>query len=133
MSVSYQLRAADWVNEAFGSEIAGHKPERVHRFLEEALELAQSLGCTEAEARQLAAYVWGREKGEPAQEVGGTVLTLAILCESHGIGMEAEAERELARVRTPEVLERVRQKNKTKPRESPLPGTVSDATNPGKP
>lgn len=55
----------------FGEQISKDKVERNHRFLEEALELVQSLDCTKSEAHQLVDYVFDRAKGEPPQECGG--------------------------------------------------------------
>lgn len=58
----------------FGATISRDKAERNHRFLEEALELVQACGCTESEAAQLVAYVYGRPAGDPPQEVGGVMV-----------------------------------------------------------
>ena len=103
----------------FGSEIAGDKLERIHRFIEEALELAQACGCSQVEAHQLVNYVYNRPTGEKAQEVGGTLLTLAALCLSQGIEMLEAGESELARVWTK--IEQIRAKQASKPKGSPLP------------
>jgi hypothetical protein len=67
----YQNRVDEWVQVCFGEQISKDKVERNHRFLEEALELVQSLDCTKSEAHQLVDYVFDREKGEPQQECGG--------------------------------------------------------------
>jgi hypothetical protein len=91
-----------------------------HRFLEEALELVQSLGCTASEAHQLVDYVFGRPVGDPFQELGGTMVTLSALASCHDIDLEEAAETELARAWT--VIEAIRAKQATKPKHSPLPG-----------
>ncbi|MBK8521450.1 MAG: hypothetical protein IPL54_11480 [Chitinophagaceae bacterium] len=49
----YLQRINDWMLKCFGEEISKDVVERNHRFLEEALELVQSLGCKKAEAYQL--------------------------------------------------------------------------------
>lgn len=116
----YQARVYDWVIACFGAEVATDKVERHHRFLEEALELAQSTGCTEAEAGQLVAYVFGRPAGEPRQEVGGVMVTLASLCASHEIDMVDAGEAELTRCWTK--VEQIRAKQAAKPKMGPLPG-----------
>ena len=118
-----QARAVAWVREAFGSEPADCKTERAHRFLEEALEAGQAADVTEDEALQLVQYVYGRDKGEIAQEVGGVLLTLAPFAAAFGVNMMDAAEAELARVNTPEIIEKCRRKNASKPRNSPLPGS----------
>ena len=63
----------------FTEEICRDRVQRNHRFLEEALELVQSLGCTASEAHQLVDYVFGRPVGEPTQELGGAIITLHAL------------------------------------------------------
>ncbi|UKJ76116.1 hypothetical protein H1Q64_17980 (plasmid) [Azospirillum brasilense] len=103
----------------FGAEITADKLERNHRFLEEALELVQACGCTQGEAHQLVDYVFGRAVGEPAQEVGGVMVTLAALCHAQGIDMAEAGETELARVWTK--VEAIRAKQASKPKGSPLP------------
>ncbi|WP_372570409.1 hypothetical protein [Ruegeria jejuensis] len=116
---AYQSRVHDWILTCFGEEIGADKVERNHRFLEEALELVQAGGCTKSEAMQLVDYVYGREIGELGQEVGGVMNTLAALCTAHGVSLDAEAERELARVWTK--VEKIRAKQAAKPKHSPLP------------
>ena len=122
---TYQERVHDWIIACFGEEIGRDKVERNHRFLEEALELVQALGCTADEAHQLVDYVFGRPVGEPGQEVGGVMNTLAALCTAAGLDLNAEAERELARVWTK--VEAIRAKQAAKPKHSPLPGPASPA------
>lgn len=122
----FQQRVQPWLMACFGEQIAGDKAERNHRFLEEALELVQALGCTEDEARQLVAYVYGRPAGEPAQEAGGVMTTLAALCLAQGLDMHACGEAELARIWTK--VEQIRAKQAAKPRNSPLPAAPQPVT-----
>ena len=98
VGLPYQARVSPWLEACFGTHIATDVTERNHRFLEEALELVQSLGCTHSEAMQLVDYVFARETGEPFQEVGGAMVTLAALCAANGLDMAAAGEVELARV-----------------------------------
>lgn len=118
-SASFQERVQPWLLECFGELIAGDRVERNHRFLEEALELVQSCGCTDAEAHQLVDYVFGRPVGEPKQESGGVSVTHAALCLANGIDMHEAAEAELARIWTK--VEAIRAKQAAKPKHSPLP------------
>lgn len=115
----FQARVQPWMMACFGEMIAGDREERNHRFLEESLELVQSLGCTDSEAHQLVDYVYGRPVGEPAQEVGGVMVTLAALCLANGMDMHAAGETELARIWTK--VEQIRAKQAAKPKHSPLP------------
>ena len=117
--LTFQNRVAPWMQECFGTEISSDKVERNHRFLEEALELVQSTGCSQGEAHQLVDYVYGRAVGDPPQEVGGVMVTLAALCLAHDMDMHAAGEVELARIWTK--VEQIRAKQATKPRNSPLP------------
>lgn len=115
----YQVRVREWAEHCFGVEIADDKTERSHRFLEEGLELFQAAGGCKADALALVEYVYGRPVGELEQEVGGTAVTLAAFCEAHGVSLTAAAEEELARCWRK--AESIREKQKTKPKGSPLP------------
>lgn len=116
---AFQARVQPWLMACFGAMIAGDREERNHRFLEEALELVQACGCTASEAHQLVDYVYGRDIGEPTQEVGGVMVTLAALCLANGLDMHANGETELARIWTK--VEAIRAKQAAKPKHSPLP------------
>ncbi len=121
MNKPFQDRVQPWMQACFGAEISADRIERNHRFLEEALELVQSNGCTVSEAHQLVDYVFGRAVGEPAQEAGGVMVTLAALCLASGLDMHKAGEVELARISVPETMARVRAKQAAKPKHSPLP------------
>jgi hypothetical protein len=122
----FQHRVDDWLLACFGEKIARDKEERNHRFLEESLELVQALGCTVSEAHQLVDYTFGRPAGDPAQECGGVMVTLAALCVASGICMERCAEGELARIHGK--IEQIRAKQAAKPKHSPLPAVEHEAT-----
>jgi hypothetical protein len=118
----FERRVGRWCVDCFGETTAADARERVYRFLEEALELAQSLGCTEAQARELAAYVFDREIGEPQQEVGGVMVTLAALTFAKRLDLEGSAAAEIERIELPEIKNKIRLKQASKPHGSPLPG-----------
>lgn len=117
----FQQRVQPWLLECFGAEIAADRAERNHRFLEESLELVQALGCTATEAHQLVDYVFGRPVGDPPQEVGGVMVTLAALCLANRLDMHDAGEVELERICAPEMVARIRAKQAAKPKHSPLP------------
>jgi hypothetical protein len=125
----FQQRVQPWMMECFGPMIAGDREERNHRFLEEALELVQATGCSASEAHQLVDYVFGRPVGEPAQEAGGVMVTLAALCLANGLDMHTAAETELARIWTK--VEAIRAKQAAKPKHSPLPAAAPRAPQAG--
>lgn len=109
----------------FGEEISQDRVERNHRFIEEALELVQACGMPKEEAHQLVEYVYGRPVGEPHQEVGGVMITLAALCLARCLDMHVAGEDELARIW--QKIDKIRAKQATKPRGSALPIPTSAA------
>jgi hypothetical protein len=128
----FQARVGDWMGQCFTPEIVADKLERSDRFIEEALELVQACGYDATRAHALVDYVFGRPVGEPSQEVGGVMVTLAALCNPHGLDMMQAGETELARILQPEIIEKIRAKQASKPTGSALPipmqqAPVSDA------
>ncbi|WP_090062048.1 hypothetical protein [Celeribacter neptunius] len=115
MDKNYQDRVHDWVLACFGEEVAMDGAERNRRFLEESLELVQSLGATRAFAHQLVDYVFSRPPGDAAQEVGGVMVTLASLCATNGLDMTGEGQQELDRIDRPEIITKIRAKHAGKP------------------
>ena len=118
--LSYQGTVGSWMLACFGKEISYNLMERNHRFLEEALELAQAGGCTLSEAHHLLYYVYSRPTGEVGQEVGGVMVTLSALCTARGLDMTVCGNAELARCW--EKIDTIRKKHRQKPKFSPLPG-----------
>jgi hypothetical protein len=116
---SFQNRVQPWMMACFGPVIAADKEERNDRFLEEALELVQSGNYTRERAYALVDYVFSRPVGEKRQEVGGVMVTLAAWCLANEIDMHECGEEELTRIWT--VVEKIREKQKSKPRGSALP------------
>ena len=116
---SYQSRVERWLEACFSPQVRSDRGERTHRFLEEALELAQANGCTQQDALALVNYVFGRPPGEPSQEVGGVMVTLASLCSASDINMDRAGDRELER--NWERIDLIRSKQQAKPHGSPLP------------
>lgn len=97
LSDNFQIRVAEWRAACFGRNVAFDKDERLHRFVEEALEPAQASGCSKDDVVQLVDYVFSRPPGDLAGEVGGVMVTLAGLCEASDINLEDSGELELAR------------------------------------
>ena len=127
-ALPFQVRVDEWVTACFGDTIRGDKIERNHRFLEEALELVQSTGCTQSEAHQLVDYVFSRPVGDLAQEVGGVMNTLAALSNIQGVDMMRAGDIELVRCWTK--IEKIRAKQAAKPKHSPLPEAFASSTQP---
>ena len=118
----FQSLINEWMETCFGYEITKDKIERNYRFLEESLELVQSNGCSKEDAHRLVEYVYGRPDGDTNQEVGGVMVILAALCNCNNILMEYEAFKELARIDTEEMIDKIRHKQASKKIKSgPLP------------
>lgn len=117
----FQTRVAPWMAECFGAAIASDVRERGDRLLEEVLELLQSHGYDPGRVATLRDYVFGRPVGEPAQEAGGVMVTLAAYCLATGIDMHDAGETELARIWTKVDVIRAKQASK-RDIHSPLPG-----------
>lgn len=117
---TFQNRVRAWFVRCFGDEALDDQYERVCRFLEEGLELAQSCGLSDKHAHELVDYVFTRPAGERPQEVGGVMTTLAMVCNVYKLDMLACGETELRRVWT--VIDKIRAKQASKPKNSPLPG-----------
>lgn len=130
---TFQQRVQTWMLECFGQAIAADRAERNHRFLEEALELVQSLDCSADEAHRLVDYVYGRPTGEPVQEAGGVMVTLAALCLANGLDMAGAGEQELTRISQPDKVLHIREKQRSKPAMSPLPGVYPERAGPDVP
>lgn len=114
-----QARVWPWMLTCFGEEVSRDKEERGDRLLEEVFELLQSGGYDPARVLALRDYVWSRDVGEPAQEVGGVMITLAAYCLAHDLDMHKAGETELARIWTK--VEKIRAKQAAKPKGGALP------------
>ena len=114
-----QQRVAPWMEACFGPEISNDRLERGDRLLEEVLELLQSGDYPKERIAALTDYTYGREKGDPVQEAGGVMITLAAYCLAHGLDMHAAGETELARIWTK--IGKIRAKQAAKPTGSALP------------
>ncbi|MGY4892336.1 UNVERIFIED_CONTAM: hypothetical protein EX528_18840 [Xanthomonas axonopodis] len=122
---TFQAGVSKWMGECFLPSLYSKMTERGDRLLEEVLELLQSHGYDQTRVATLVDYVYGRPVGEPAQEVGGVMVTLAGYCWVAGMDMHAEGARELERITQPKVMEKIRRKQEAKNAlhfDTPLPG-----------
>ena len=116
---SFQNRVRAWHDACFGERIPSDREERCHRFLEEAVELAQASGCSRDHARLLVEYVYSRRSGTPARKAGGVMVTLAGLCQASDVDMVQAGNEEL--LRNWKRLDQIRAKRSLKRQGSPLP------------
>lgn len=110
----FQNECMVWATLTFGATINYDVNERNRRFLEESLELIQSTGLPIEQAHAMVDYVYGRPVGETFQEVGGTIVCLALLCSIHGIDIETAGITEIARCW--DNMEKIRAKQAQKPK-----------------
>ena len=115
---SFQTRAAHWASTCFPADYVIDNQERNDRFLEESLELVQACGGNAKDAHTLVDYVFNREVGEKTQELGGVMVTLAVLSSVHNMDMNTAAENEL--VRNWFNIEKIRKKQANAPKDSPI-------------
>lgn len=121
---SLQDRTADWIYEVCKDDPTD-LPERRARFIEEALELVQSLGMSQHDVEQVVAYVFSRPVGMTAQEFGGAHLTMLALANHTGFDVEECSEEELDRCWQQAVIDKIRRKRSTRHERGPLPGVGS--------
>lgn len=122
---SFQAGVAEWMGQCFLPSLYSNMTERGDRLLEEVLELLQAHGYDKTRVATLVDYVFGRPVGEPAQEVGGVMVTLAGYCWVAGLDMHANGQAELDRINQPVVMARIRAKQEAKNAlhfDTPLPG-----------
>lgn len=114
-------RVGEWLVACFGRDVAMDQRERQHRFMEEALELVQAGGMPKADAYALVDYVYNRPAGSVPQEFGGVSVTLAAMAYAMRVDLRTAARIEMERIEQPDVMQRIREKQATKPHGSPLP------------
>ena len=109
----FQSTVNSWLMSIFSPEHVQSLEERNQRFFEEATELVQSNNMSKETAHKLVDYVYDRPLGEPEQEVGGVMNTLAALCNALGINIGEQAFVEICRCI--ENSDKIKAKQKLKP------------------
>ena len=117
--LSYQSRVEKWLETCISLSAISGRSERIHRFPEEALELAQANDGSRDDARALVNYVSGRASGRPEPEIGGVMVALAGLCSAPDINMSKAGKRE--RERNWDRIDLIQAKQLSQPHGSPLP------------
>lgn len=87
-----------WGVAAFGIAHMESLPQRGIRLLEEAIEAYQATGATAETAHKLIDYIFAREPGNIAQELGGVAITLLALATTAGLSADKAETDELKRV-----------------------------------
>jgi 3-hydroxyacyl-CoA dehydrogenase len=91
-------RVAKWVADVLGSEALFDRRERAMRLIEEAIELGQVEGLTQADVDRITRYVMGRPVGVAHQEVGGVMVCVLAYCCSAGLDANEVTEQEVSRI-----------------------------------
>lgn len=111
---AFQDECMLWAEKTFGETINNDVNERNQRFLEESLELVQSTGMTVDQAHVMVDYVFNRPVGETFQEIGGTIITLALLCSVKGYDISYAGAMEIHRCW--DNMEKIKAKQAQKPK-----------------
>lgn len=119
----FQQAVYKWMTDCVGRERTLGVEHRSFRFLEEALELVQACGVTRSQTEELCNYVFSRPAGDRKQELGGTMVTLHGLATALELSAIYAGEVELRRCW--ENINKIRQKDLSKPMQGSLPGTDS--------
>lgn len=90
--------AYDWAVRCFGRDHVTNPRVRALRLVEEAVEVAQALDVSRETITDLVGVVYARPKGFPAQEIGGVMMTVTVLCAALGLEPDDMFEAELRRV-----------------------------------
>ena len=113
MTQSLSNRVDQFLRECFSDDPNVRPQVRVLRFLEEALELAQSMGITKEKALEQVDYTYGRPIGEPVQEFGGVVFTLVSTGNALGLDLIEEGHKSVDEGFSR--IDQIREKSKSKP------------------
>ena len=93
-----QPLAIRWARQCFSEDVVESRLERGLRVFEEAGELLQLAGGTAEDAHRMVDYVFSRPaETDPYREIGGVLVSLAVLCDVFGVDLEEAWEREMAR------------------------------------
>lgn len=115
MDVSFQGRAVRWAKRCFSYQplLLISKRERMLRFLEEALELVQVGELTPEDVDNMRDHVFNRNVGEIRDEIGGTLVCLALVCDVTNEDMNLAGE--LGLTKCWEKIHTIKEKHKAKP------------------
>ena len=95
-----QTNILNWANETFGAATADNTGERIRRFVEEAVELAQAVGLDKKAMLDIVEHVYARPAGDVAQEVGQVGVSLLGLAAHLNISADSEEFTEFERLKS---------------------------------
>ena len=106
-------RVKAWLDKAFAGRNCDIE-ERALRLQEEVIELGQAEGITLYQSLGLVYQVYGKPVGDPVQELGGVLSTLAAYLAVTEDNPDEIFEDELSRIERPEMIEKIRRKHDEK-------------------
>ena len=110
-----QSQIGEWVRKTFGDESCDDPRERSLRFIEEAIEMVQSVGAvTPSEIFQLVDKKFAAPPGDTKQEAGGVYITFLALCHQQQIGAKTCLHKEWQRINDPNTQEILQRKQAAK-------------------
>lgn len=93
-----QAEILQWANATFGEATASNTGERIRRFAEESIELAQAVGLDKQAIHDIIDHVYAKPAGDVAQEIGQVGVSLLALAEHLGIQADNEERKEFQRI-----------------------------------
>jgi len=93
-----QTAVLQWANATFGAATADITGERIRRFIEEAVELAQTVGLEADAVKAIVDHVYAKPHGDVNQEVGQVGVSLLALAEHLHIAADNEERKEFERI-----------------------------------
>ena len=111
---SLQYWAWCWLHKTMPKENVSSLPERALRVFEEAAELCQAAGVDKSLLMRQTEYTYARPVGTVPQEIAGVLTTILGAASCAGIQAEDALMKELTRLDTPDVVEKVRRKQESK-------------------
>lgn len=93
-----QTDILQWANDTFGVATADNTGERIRRFAEEFVELAQTVGLDKQALLDIIEHVYAKPAGNLAQEIGQVGVSLLGLAEHLGINADEEERAEFERI-----------------------------------
>ena len=93
-----QRESVTWAGKAFGWDHVNNRQLRALRMIEEAVEVAQALHLPKEKVLLAVEHVYKRRPGQIAQELGGLMVTIAVLAQAIVVDPMAAFEAEVRRV-----------------------------------
>jgi hypothetical protein len=95
-----QIEILQWAIETFGAATAANTGERIRRFVEEAVELAQATGLEKQALLAIIEHVYAKPVGNIEQEIGQVGVSLLGLAQHLNIFADQQEQAEFDRLKS---------------------------------